>query len=108
MDCAKFGIISMGSTDLAVKETRTLLATENIPTDYLRVCAVPFTDEIGEFVAKHEKVYIVETNRDGQLRQLLTLEYPEYATRFIKISHLDGLSLTAKWIRQAILAEEEK
>jgi 2-oxoglutarate ferredoxin oxidoreductase subunit alpha len=108
VDCAKFSIIAMGSTDLAVKEARTLLVNENIPTDYLRVCALPFTDEVREFVANHEKVYVVETNRDGQLRQLLTLEYPEFATRFIKISHLDGLSLTAKWIKESILAEEEK
>ncbi len=44
VDCAKFGIIAMGSTDLAVKEARALLSNENIPTDYLRVCAIPFTD----------------------------------------------------------------
>jgi 2-oxoglutarate ferredoxin oxidoreductase subunit alpha len=108
MDCAKFGIISMGSTDLAVKEARTLLSKENIPTDYLRVCAIPFTKEVKEFISSHEKIYVVETNRDGQLRQLLTLDNPEFAIRFIKISHIDGLSLTAQWIKQAILAEEEK
>jgi 2-oxoglutarate ferredoxin oxidoreductase subunit alpha len=108
VDCAKFGVIAMGSTDLAVKEARFLLDKENIATDYMRVCAVPFTDEVKQFVAGHEKIYVVENNRDGQLRQLLTLEYPEYATRFIKISHIDGLPLTAKWIKQAILAEEEK
>lgn len=109
MDCANFGIISMGSTDPAVEEARALLVKENkIPTDYLRVRAIPFTDEITEFIRNHEKIYVVETNRDGQLRQLLILEYPEFATRLIKISHIDGLSLTAKWIKNAILTEEVK
>jgi len=109
MDCANFGIISMGSTDPAVEEARALLVKENkIPTDYLRVRAIPFTDEITEFMRNHEKIYVVETNRDGQLRQLLILEYPEFATRLIKISHIDGLSLTAKWIKNSILTEEVK
>jgi len=109
MDCANFGIISMGSTDPAVEEARALLVKENkIPTDYLRVRAIPFTDEITEFIRNHEKIYVVETNRDGQLRQLLILEYPEFATRLIKISHIDGLSLTAKWIKNSILTEEVK
>jgi 2-oxoglutarate ferredoxin oxidoreductase subunit alpha len=109
MDCANFGIISMGSTDPAVAEARALLVKDdNMPTDYLRVRAVPFTDEVREFICNHEKIYIVETNRDSQLRQLLILEYPEFATRLIKISHTDGLSLTAKWIKHAILTEEVK
>ena len=108
MDCAKFGIISMGSADPAVEEARVLLAKENLSTDYLRVRAVPFTDEVRDFINSHEKVYVVETNRDGQLRQLLLIEYPEFATRLIKASHTDGLSLTAKWIKQTICAAEEK
>ncbi len=105
---AKFGILSMGSTDPAIQEARALLAAENIPTDYLRVRSIPFADEVKEFLASHEKNFVVETNRDGQLRQLLMIELPEYAMRLHKIAHIDGLPLTAKWIKQAILAEEAK
>ena len=105
---ARFGVISMGSTDPAVQEARSLLAAENIATDYLRVRSIPFSEEVKEFLAAHERVYVVETNRDGQLRQLLMLEAPEFAQRLYKIAHIDGLPLTAKWIKQAILTEEAK
>ncbi len=105
---AKFGIITMGSTDPAVQEARALLAAEAIPTDYLRVRSIPFADDVKAFLATHEKIFVVETNRDGQLRQLLMIDSPEYAVRLHKIAHTDGLPLTAKWIKQAILAEEAK
>jgi 2-oxoglutarate ferredoxin oxidoreductase subunit alpha len=58
------------------------------------------------FLKTHERVYVVEINRDGQLKQLLTLEAPEYATKLRKASHLDGLALSAKWVRETILAQE--
>ncbi len=108
MEGARFGIISMGSTDLAVQEARAMLAGEAIPTDYLRVLAIPFADQVKDFLAAHEQVFVVETNRDGQLRQLLMLEAPEFAMRLHKIAHTDGLPLTARWIKQAILSEEAK
>ncbi|HVP20288.1 MAG TPA: 2-oxoacid:acceptor oxidoreductase subunit alpha [Anaerolineaceae bacterium] len=108
VDCARFGIISMGSNDQAIEEARTLLAKENIPTDYMRVRAVPFTPEVKNFIAQHEKIYVIEANRDGQLRQLLILDSPEYATRLIKIAHVDGLPLTARWITNTLIAEEAK
>ncbi len=107
-DGAKLGIVSMGSTDFAVQEARALLAAENVPTDYLRVRSIPFSDEVKDFLSTHEQIFVVEANRDGQLRQLLMLEAPEYAIRLQKIAHTDGLPLTAKWIKQAILAEEVK
>lgn len=106
VDCARFGIISMGSNDPAVEEARTLLEKSNITTDYMRVRAVPFTNEVEDFIKNHEKIYVIENNRDGQLRQLLILDYPQYATRLIKIAHVDGLPLTAKWIERTLLAEE--
>lgn len=106
MDGAEIGIISMGSADPAVEEARDQLKEMGILTDYLRVKAIPFPDEVVEFIKAHTRSYVVEINRDGQLKQLLTLESPENATRLRKASHADGLALSAKWVREAILAQE--
>jgi len=57
--------------------------------------------------SSHKKNYVVELNRDGQMRQLLILEYPELATRLISLAHIDGLSLTAKWVVSEFQAKEE-
>jgi 2-oxoglutarate ferredoxin oxidoreductase subunit alpha len=51
---------------------------------------------------------VVEMNRDGQLRQILRMNYPEYATRLKSAAHLDGMPITAKWIRETILALKER
>ncbi|NPV55723.1 MAG: 2-oxoacid:acceptor oxidoreductase subunit alpha [Anaerolineae bacterium] len=91
-------IISFGSTEPAINEARDILKKHNLHLNYMRIRAIPFTDEILKFIEDHEKVYIVEINRDGQMMQLLTIAYPALATRFIQVSHLDGLPLTANWI----------
>ena len=106
MDGAEFGIISMGSDDPAIVEARDQLQEMGIPTDYLRVRAIPFPDEVVEFIRNHDRTYVVENNRDGQLKQLLTLESPEDASRLRKASHGDGLALSANWVRDTILAQE--
>lgn len=106
---AKFGIIAFGSTDPAVQEARARLEREHgLKSDYLRLRALPFTQEVSDFIAAHERVYVVEMNRDGQLQQLLSIKHPEHATRLISIAHSDGLPPTAKWILSAILEQEEK
>lgn len=106
MENAKIGIISMGSADPAVVEARDQLLKLGYPTDYLRVRAIPFSTEVQDFISSHERVYVVEINRDGQLKQLLTIEYPEIASRLKMVAHVDGLALSAKWVREAILAQE--
>lgn len=105
---AKLGIISSGSADPAVEEARDLLAAEGIRTDYLRIRSLPFAAEIRDFIDAHEEVYVVEINRDGQLHQLLTMEFSEVAYKLKKAAHMDGLPLTAKWIKNNIQAKEEK
>lgn len=106
--CSKIGIISSGSVHPAIVEARDLLKKENICTDYLRVRSLPFSEEIGEFLKTHEEVYVVEINRDGQLHQLITLEFPDLAGKMKKLAHMDGLPLPAKWIVNQILQQEEK
>ncbi|NPA26673.1 MAG: 2-oxoacid:acceptor oxidoreductase subunit alpha [Chloroflexi bacterium] len=105
MDGAKLGILAYGTTDPAVQEARHfLLRDHGIPSDYLRLRAIPFHDEVKEFLEKHDKVVVVEANRDGQVAQLLRMEYPELATRVISHSRSDGLPLTARFVLEGLLA----
>ena len=108
MDGARIGIIAAGSADPAVEEARDQMEDLGLKTDYMRIRAIPFHQQVKEFIASHEKTYVVELNRDGQLKQLISLEVPEYATRLIQASHSDGLPLTARWVREQIMGQEEK
>jgi 2-oxoglutarate ferredoxin oxidoreductase subunit alpha len=106
---AEVGIIAFGSTQSAIQEARFKLERNHgVKSEFLRIRAVPFADSVREFIQRHERVYVVELNRDGQLHQLLTIEYPEFATRLCSIAFNDGLPPTAKWVRESILAKEEK
>ncbi len=104
------GIIAYGSSDQAVKEARDLLSREKgITTAYLRLRGLPWSDQVLDFVKRHDRIYVVEGNRDGQLRQVLSADMPAQADRFVSIAHSDGLPLTAKWIMDKILeCEAEK
>ena len=106
MENAKIGIIASGSADFAVREARCQLIKEEIPTDYMRIRSVPFSDEVKQFIFEHDCCYVVELNQLGQLEQLLTLEYPERATNLKKLAHIDGLPLTALWIKDNIISRE--
>lgn len=105
---AKFGIITIGSAEAAVDEARYLLAKEGIATDCMRIRALPFLQEVEDFIREHDYVYVVELNRDGQMRQLLMINYPEMATKLRKASHTDGLPLSARWIKDEITSQEVK
>lgn len=105
---ASIGIIGYGSTDQAILEARDQFSKEGKKSDYCRIRAVPFTDEITEFIKDHEVIFVIEINRDGQMCQLLQITYPEFAGRFVKICHSDGLPLTAKWITESIRSNWEK
>jgi 2-oxoglutarate ferredoxin oxidoreductase subunit alpha len=106
---ANFGIISYGSTTPAVEEARLALKREHgIRTGFMRIRALPFTKEVFNFVKKYERIYVVEANRDGQMRQLLSVAMPDQATKFRSASHSDGLPLSAKWVEKTILSLEKK
>ena len=105
---AEIGIIAFGSTDPAVQEGRTRLEEMGITTSYLRLRAVPFSDEVLDFIRKHERIYVIEMNTDGQMRQLLQLAVPDQATKLISLAHNDGLPLSARWIAEALCAQEEE
>ena len=99
---AKVGIIGFGSTKFAINEARGKLAAEGINTDFMRLRALPINGEVGEFVADHELVYVIELNRDGQMHSILKSEMPELATKLVSLAHLDGLPLSADWVVKAM------
>jgi 2-oxoglutarate/2-oxoacid ferredoxin oxidoreductase subunit alpha len=107
MEGAQIGLIAFGSTDPAIQEARYYLASQGVPTDYLRVRSVPFSSEVSDFIREHDRNYVIELNRDGQLHQLLTLEVPKHAASLISLAHIDGLPLTSKWVEKALLSKEE-
>ncbi len=108
MDDAKLGVIAYGSMDPAVDEARVYLADAGVKTDYLRMRALPFSDEVEQFLVSHDRTYVVEMNHHGQMCQLLTMEYPQHAASLVSLPHNTGLSPSAAWIMNAILAKEEE
>lgn len=107
MEGAEIGIIAFGSTDPAVQEARHHLEQRGIKSDYLRLRGIPFSPEVTDFVRNHDRIFVVELNRDGQLHQLLKIEYAKKATSFLSVARVDGLPATAKWIEEAIVNEEK-
>ena len=105
---ASAGVIGYGSADPAIREACDQMAAAGLALDYLRLRAIPFSDEVKSFIEKHERIYVVEMNRDGQLCQILRMEFPEFANRFVSTAHLDGLPLSARWITAQIQPQEVK
>ncbi len=102
---ANVGIIAFGSTEAAVMEAQHQLAAQHgIRSDFMRVRALPFTEGVGAFVKRYEQIFVVEMNRDGQLAQLLKIEYPEQAMKFKSVAFGDGLPAAARWVREGIRA----
>lgn len=104
---AKIGIIGMGSTDDAIKEAQAILAKEGIETDYMRIRALPSSSEVHDFINNHERNYVLELNRDGQLKEILMLEHSELSEKLISLTDIGGLPMTAVWAVENILAAEE-
>ncbi len=105
---SKIGLIAFGTSDFAVTESRDQLLKEyGVDTDYLRVRAFPFTREVHEFVASHERIYIIEQNRDAQLQSLLKLDLPaEDAVKLRSIRHFNGLPMDARSVTDELVLQE--
>ncbi len=104
---SRVGVIAYGSSDFAVEEARALLARKGVKTDYLRLRALPFTPETSAFVAGHDRVYVVDQNRDGQMYDLLRLEVGADAPKLRSIRHYDGFPLDAETVIEGIEAGEK-
>src|SRR5580693_6550492 len=108
VDEAKIGIIGFGTSHWAIIESRDQLLEEtDVKTSYYRLRAYPFTDDLTAFVDAHDRVYIVEQNRDAQLRQLMRLELsPERLAKLRSVLHYNGLPIDARSITDDVLAQE--
>ena len=98
----KIGLISSGGCDYAVLEAMDRLEAQNIFIDYLRVKAFPFTQEVEAFIESHDQIYVVEQNRDAQLKSLLTLESRATKDQLISILDYAGMPLAARAVVSAI------
>ena len=98
----RLGVLYFGSTAPAMTEALEALAASHIHLDAMRLRAFPFPSSVAEFIAAHDRVFVVEQNRDAQMRTLLVNELEINPERLIKVLHYDGTPITARYITQAI------
>ncbi len=100
---SRFGVIYFGSTAPALDEAVDHLFDADIDVDTLRIRGFPFHDSIGQFVDAHDKIFVVEQNRDGQLKTLLTNEISVDPDKLVSIVHYDGTPITAEFIANELM-----
>jgi 2-oxoglutarate/2-oxoacid ferredoxin oxidoreductase subunit alpha len=98
----RFGVIYFGSTSPAMHEALEVLEREGVQLDAMRLRAFPFPASVPEFIAAHEKVFVVEQNRDGQMQTLLVNELQVDPAKLVRVLHFDGTPITARFIAGAI------
>jgi len=105
---SKVGFLAFGTTDFALRESLDQIKSEfGRDADYMRIRAYPFAHEIHDFVASHERIYVVEQNRDAQLESLLKLDLPaDQVTKLRSILHYNGLPLDARTITEEFATKE--
>jgi 2-oxoglutarate ferredoxin oxidoreductase subunit alpha len=105
---ARFGVITIGGCEPAVQEALDILEGREIPADYMRVCGFPFHKSVEAFLYEHEYCFVVEQNRDAQLRSLLILETCVPKDRVRSILVYGGFPLSARPVVDAIMSRLEK
>jgi 2-oxoglutarate ferredoxin oxidoreductase subunit alpha len=105
---AKIGLLGFGTSHWAIGESRDQLREEtDVKVSYFRLRAYPFNDELVKFIDAHERVYVIEQNRDAQLLQLIKLDVtPERVARLRSVLHYNGLPIDARTITDDVLAQE--
>jgi len=98
----KLGVIYYGSTSPAMREALDVLERNDIHVDAMRLCAFPFPDSVSEFIAAHDKVFVAEQNRDGQMRAMLINELEINPAKLVRVLHYDGTPITARFIIRTI------
>jgi len=99
---ARYGVIHFGSTSAPMAEALTSLEQTGLHLDTLRIRAFPFSDEVVDFIGTHDQVFVIEQNRDAQMRTLLVNECAIDPARLIPVLHYDGTPVTARYITAAI------
>ncbi|MBS0581279.1 MAG: 2-oxoacid:acceptor oxidoreductase subunit alpha [Proteobacteria bacterium] len=102
---SKVGLVSIGSCDGAIHEAMDLLKQQGVTVDYMRVRAFPFSEDVERFLEAHETLFVIEQNRDAQLRSLLTLETGVDKKKLRSLLHYDGLPISSAFIVEGVLAE---
>ena len=97
-DKCRIGFLTIGSCDNAVKEARAQLADAGVSTNYLRVKGFPFGKDVQDYLDSHDRIYVVEQNRDAQLRSLLLLETRVDPNKLVSVLHYDGLPILARTV----------
>ena len=107
---AKIGLVAYGSSSFAMEESRDQLREQHgIETSYLRLRAYPFTAELDDFIRRHERIYVVEQNRDAQMLSLMKMDIDaSLLTKLQSVLHYNGLPIDARSITDGILAKEGK
>jgi len=104
----KAALLCVGSSDGACKEALDRLKAQDISLNYCRARAFPFSDSVKEFIEQHDVVYVVEQNRDAQLRTLLMLDCDADPARLVSILHYDGMPMHAGFVVEKVLEEQSK
>jgi 2-oxoglutarate/2-oxoacid ferredoxin oxidoreductase subunit alpha len=99
----RLGVLYFGSTAPAMDEALAVLAERGVHLDALRLRAFPFPDSVAQFIAAHDEVYVVEQNRDAQMRSLLVNELGIDPARLLPVLHYDGTPITARFITRTIM-----
>jgi 2-oxoglutarate ferredoxin oxidoreductase subunit alpha len=102
---SRAGIVSLGSCDGAIREALQVLTQRGVALDYMRVRSFPFSEDVEKFLAAHELLFVVEQNRDAQLRSLLTLETAVDKAKLRSLLHYNGLPVSSSFIVEGVLAE---
>ncbi len=106
---AKIGYIASGTSDFAVRESMEQLQRDGIETSYLRLRAYPFTEELADFIRRHERVYVVDQNRDAQWLALMRLELDaELIAKLRSVRYYGGLPLDARTLTDEVAKQEGK
>ena len=101
-------ILTLGSCDGACKEALIRLEKRHVNLNYCRVRAFPFTEDVREFIDKHDVIYVVEQNRDAQLRTLLITDIEADQTKLVPLLHYDGMPINAGFVVDGVLREIAK
>ncbi|MDJ0975825.1 MAG: 2-oxoacid:acceptor oxidoreductase subunit alpha [Planctomycetota bacterium] len=104
---SKVGILAYGTSHDAIREARDQLRGEhNLETSYMRVRGFPFAPEIRDWILDHDVVYVVEQNRDGQMKAMLSVEFPDVTSKIESITYFGGLPLDARTVTDAVASAE--
>ncbi|MDB5942631.1 MAG: pyruvate flavodoxin/ferredoxin oxidoreductase domain protein [Ramlibacter sp.] len=98
----RLGVVYFGSTSPAMHEALEVLTEAGIHVDALRLRAFPFPESVAQFLAEHDEIFVVEQNRDAQMRSLLVNELDFDPARLVRVLHYDGTPITARFITDAI------